>query len=65
MRLRCCPCVCLCVYLGIPLSLLGNGSVKVPLSLLSNGYVFHAVSVVSKESRRVVLARTSGLQNCQ
>jgi hypothetical protein len=29
-------CVCVCVS---PLSLLGNGSVKVPLSLLSNGSV--------------------------
>jgi hypothetical protein len=28
-------CVCLC----IPLSLLGNGSVKIPLSLLANGAV--------------------------
>jgi hypothetical protein len=56
MRSRCCPCVCVCVS---PLSLLGNGSVKVPLSLLGNGYVFYAVRVVSKESSRLLLARTS------
>jgi hypothetical protein len=55
MRSRFCPCVCRC----IPLSLLGNGSVKVPLSLLGNGYVFYAVRVVSKESRRLVLPITS------
>jgi hypothetical protein len=42
-----------------PLSLLGNGSVKVPLSLLGNGYIFYAVRVVSKESRRLVLLKTS------
>jgi hypothetical protein len=35
MILRC----CLCVYLCITLSLLGNGSVKIPLSLLGNGSV--------------------------
>jgi hypothetical protein len=29
-------CVCVCVS---PLSLLGNGSVKIPLSLLGNGSV--------------------------
>jgi hypothetical protein len=56
MRSRCSPCVCVCVS---PLSLLGNGSVKVPLSMLDNGYVFYAVRVVSKESRRLVLPRTS------
>jgi hypothetical protein len=48
-------CVCLCV----PLSLLGNGSVKAPLLLLGNGYVLYAVRVVLKESRRLVLPRTS------
>jgi hypothetical protein len=48
-------CVCLC----IPPSLLGNGSVKVLLSLLSNDYVFYAVRVVSKESRPLVLHKTS------
>jgi hypothetical protein len=53
MRSRCCLCVCVS-----PLSLLGNGSVKVPLSLLGNGYVVYAV-LVSKESRRLVLPRTS------
>jgi hypothetical protein len=57
MRSRCSPCVCLC----IPLSLLGNGSVKVLLSLLGNGYVFYAVRVVSKGNRRLVLLRTSCL----
>jgi hypothetical protein len=34
-------------------------SVKFPLSLLGNCYVFYAVHVVSKESRRLVLPRTS------
>jgi hypothetical protein len=54
----CCPCVvCLSVY--PPLSLVGNGSVKVPLSLRGNGYAFYAVRVVSNESRRLVLPRTS------
>jgi hypothetical protein len=42
-----------------PLPFLGNGSVKISLSLLGNGYVFNAVRVVSKESKRLVLARTS------
>jgi hypothetical protein len=35
MRLRC----CLCVFLCIPPSFLGNGTVKIPLSLLGNGLV--------------------------
>jgi hypothetical protein len=54
-------CCCLCV--SPPPSLLGNGSVKVSFSLLANGYVFYAVHVVSKESRRLVLPRTSCFQN--
>jgi hypothetical protein len=33
MRSRCCVCLC------IPLSLLGNDSVKIPISLLGNGSV--------------------------
>jgi hypothetical protein len=49
MRSRCCPCVCFCL------------SVYRPLSLLGNGYVFYAVRVVSKESRRLDLHRTSCL----
>jgi hypothetical protein len=36
MRSRCCVCVYVCVCVS-PLSLLGNGSVKIPLSFLSNG----------------------------
>jgi hypothetical protein len=36
MRSRCCLCVCVRACLCIPLSLLGNGSVKIPLSLLGN-----------------------------
>jgi hypothetical protein len=72
MRSRCCARACVCVWVcvsplsllgngsvNVPLSLLGNGSVKVPLSLLGNGYVFYAVRVVSKESRQLVLPRTS------
>jgi hypothetical protein len=72
MRSRCWPCVRVCMFvcvsplsfLGngsakVPLTLLGNGSVKVTLYLLGNGYVFYAVRVVSKESRRLVLPRTS------
>jgi hypothetical protein len=55
MKSLCCPCV----YVYPSLSLLGNGSVKVPLSLLVNGYGFYAVRVVSKESRALVLLRTS------
>jgi hypothetical protein len=50
--------VCVCVS---PRSLVENYSVKVPLLLLGNGYVFYAVRAVSKESRRLVLPRTSCL----
>jgi hypothetical protein len=59
MRSRCClfACACLC----IPLSSLSNGLVNVPLSLLGNGYVFYAIRAVSKESRRLVLPKTSFL----
>jgi hypothetical protein len=81
VRSRCCPCVCVCVCVSPlsllgngsvedPLSLLGNGSVEVPLSLLGNGYVFYAVRTVSRESRQLVLPRTScflfrGLKTCR
>jgi hypothetical protein len=64
MRPRCCPCVFVCVSVHFPSSLLGDGSVKVPLSFLGNGYVFYAVRVVSKESRRLILLRTSSCSNC-
>jgi hypothetical protein len=49
--------VCLC----IPLSLLGNGSVNTfPRQTgIVGGVVFYKIGVVSKESRRLVLPRTS------
>jgi hypothetical protein len=49
------------VRLCIPLSLLGNNSVKTFLRQrkIVGGVVFNAVHVVSKESMRVVLPRTS------
>jgi hypothetical protein len=77
MRSRCCPCVCMCVCLHCvsPLSLLGNGSVKIPttsyvyyeIALLSvclplcphNCFVFYAVRAVTKKSWRLFLPRTS------
>jgi hypothetical protein len=53
--------VCLWVCLCIPLSLLGNNSVKTfPRRRRIGGIVFCAVHVVSKESRRLVISRTSG-----
>jgi hypothetical protein len=60
------PPISLCVCMCIPLSLLGNGSVKT-LSLQRIHtqqyncwrHLFYAVCVVSKESRRLVLPRTS------
>jgi hypothetical protein len=56
----CSPCVYVCVFVSVyPLSLLGNGSVKVPLLFLVNRYVFYAVCFVSNESRRFVLPRAS------
>jgi hypothetical protein len=52
--------VCLWVCLCIPLSLLGNNSVKAfPLQRRIVGVVFYDVRVVSKESRKLVLLRTS------
>jgi hypothetical protein len=50
-------CVCLCIRL----SLLGNGSVKTFLRKRRTvgGVVFYAVHVVSEESRRLVLPRSS------
>jgi hypothetical protein len=53
--------VCLWVCLCIPLSLLGNISVKkFPRQRrIVRGVVLYAVRVVSKESRRLVLPRTS------
>jgi hypothetical protein len=46
--------------LCIPLSLLGNSSINTfPRKIIVGGIVFYAVRVVSKESRRFVLARTS------
>jgi hypothetical protein len=48
--------VCLC----IPLSLLGNNSVMFPRQRrIDGGVVFYAVCVVSNESTRLVLSRTS------
>jgi hypothetical protein len=49
--------VCLC----IPLSLLGNGSLNTfpRRRRIDGGAVFYAVHVVSKESRRLVLIKTS------
>jgi hypothetical protein len=40
MRSGCCLCVCVYVCVCVcPLSLPGNGSVKIPLSMLGNGSV--------------------------
>jgi hypothetical protein len=47
--------VCVCVFVHLSLSLLGNGWVNIPLSLLAKGYVFYAVRVVPYKSRRLVL----------
>jgi hypothetical protein len=67
IAVRACFCVSPLSLLGngsvkLPLSLLGSGLVKVPLSLLGNGYFFYAVRVLSKESRRLVFPRTSCLE---
>jgi hypothetical protein len=53
-------CVCLWVCLCIPLSLLGNNSVKTfpRQRRVVEGVVFYAVRVVSKESRQLVIRRT-------
>jgi hypothetical protein len=52
-----------CVFMCIPLSLLGNGYVKKLPQQIHNrivGHVvFYSVRAVSKESRRSVLPRTS------
>jgi hypothetical protein len=45
-------CVCLC----IPLSLLGNGSVKVSLSLLGNGSVKIPLSLLDDGSVKISLS---------
>jgi hypothetical protein len=42
--------VCMYVCLCIPLSLLGNGSVKIPLSLLGNGSVKIPLSLLGNGS---------------
>jgi hypothetical protein len=55
MRSCCCLCVCSC----IPLSLLGNGSVKVPLSLLGNGSVKKPTIVATQRLDRNVTAVTN------
>jgi hypothetical protein len=52
MRSRCCPCVYVCVS---PLSLLGNGSVKIPLSLLGNGSVKVPLSLLGNGSVKIPL----------
>jgi hypothetical protein len=49
------------VRLCIPLSLLGNNSVKTFQRQIVEGVVFYAVRAVWKESRRLVLPRTSCL----
>jgi hypothetical protein len=51
--------VLVCVYLCIPPIVAKQRLGKAPLSLLGNGYLFYAVRVVSKESRRFVLPKTS------
>jgi hypothetical protein len=62
-RFICGPCrikESLWVYLRIPLTLLGNGSVNTFSRQRGIvGDVFYAVRVVSKESRRLVLPKTS------
>jgi hypothetical protein len=54
---------CLWVCLCIPLSLLSNGSVNTfpQQRKIVGGVVFYAARVLSKESRRLVLTRTSCL----
>jgi hypothetical protein len=63
MRSHCCPCVCVCVCvcvsLGIPPIVARQRLGKSSLVVVGNSYVFYAVRVVSKESRRLVLPRTS------
>jgi hypothetical protein len=56
MRSRCFVCVCVCARARVsvcvsPLSLLGNGPVKVPLSLLGNGSVENEYK---RNNRRIV-----------
>jgi hypothetical protein len=55
--------ICVSVY---PLSLLGNNTVKTfpRLRIIIGGVVFYAVRVVSKESRLLVLPRTSCYLYC-
>jgi hypothetical protein len=59
--------VCLWAYLSIPLSLLGNDSVKIfqRKRRIFGGVTFYAALVVSKESRRSVLSRTDRQQTGQ
>jgi hypothetical protein len=57
MRSRCCPCACVRLY--IPISLLGNGSVKVPLSLLGNGSVKNPPIVAEQRLGRTPLSLPS------
>jgi hypothetical protein len=54
-------CACLRVCLSPPITLLGNSSVKtLPLQRrIVGGVVFHVARVVSKESKRLLLPRTS------
>jgi hypothetical protein len=53
--------VCVCGPLFTPLSLLGNNSVKTfpQQGINVGGIVFYVVRVISKESRRLILPRTS------
>jgi hypothetical protein len=55
IRSRCCLCVFASVYLP-PLSLLGNGSVKIPLSLLGSGSVKIPLSLVDNGSVKIPLS---------
>jgi hypothetical protein len=52
---------CLCAFLCIPISLLGNNSVKMfpRQRRIVEGVVFYAVHIVSNECRRLVILRTS------
>jgi hypothetical protein len=54
MRSGCCLCVYVCVCV-CPLSLLGNGLVKIPLLLLGNGSVeLYRGNEYTRNNRRIV-----------
>jgi hypothetical protein len=56
--------MCVSVGLCIPLSLVGNSLVKIfpQQRTVVGGVIFDAVCVISKESRLLVLPRTSGFK---